>query len=49
MNLDGVFNIAAGIVTLAIVFVIFTSPKTAGVIKAVGDAFTGSLRAATGR
>lgn len=49
MNLDGLFNIAGAIVTLAIVTVIFTSRQTAGVINAVGNAFSGSLRAATGR
>lgn len=49
MNLDGLFNIAGAIVTLAIVTVIFTSPRTAAVIKAVGNAFSSSLRAATGR
>lgn len=49
MNLDGLFNIAGAIVTLAIVTVIFTSKQTADVIDAVGDAFAGSLRAATGR
>lgn len=49
MNLDGVFNVAGAIVTLAIVFTIFTSKQTAGVINAVGNAFSGSLRAATGR
>jgi hypothetical protein len=49
MNLDGIFNVAGAIVTLAIVTVIFTSPQTANVIKATGNAFSGSLRAATGR
>lgn len=49
MNLDGIFNVAGAIVTLAIVTVIFTSPQTANVIKATGNAFAGSLRAATGR
>jgi hypothetical protein len=49
MNLDGLFNVAGAIVTLAVVTVIFTSPQTAGVIKATGNAFSGSLRAATGR
>lgn len=49
MNLDGIFNVAGAIVTLAVVTVIFTSPQTAGVIVAAGNAFSGSLRAATGR
>jgi hypothetical protein len=49
MNLDGLFNVAGAIVTLAVVTVIFTSPQTANVIKATGNAFSGSLRAATGR
>lgn len=47
MNLDGVFNIAGAIVTLAIVTVIVTSPQTARVIQATGGAFAGSIRAAT--
>lgn len=49
MNLDGLFNIAGAIVTLAIVTIIFTSEQTANVIKATGNAFSGSIRAATGR
>ena len=49
MNLDQLFNVLASIVTLAVIFVIFTSPTTAGVITAAGAAFSGSLKAATGR
>lgn len=47
MNLDGLFNIAGAIVTLAVVTVIFTSPQTANVIKATGNAFSSSIKAAT--
>lgn len=49
MNLDGIFNVAASIVTVALVFVIVSNPGSARVIEAIGSAFSGSLRAAMGR
>ena len=49
MNLDKFFNILGAIVTVALVTVIVSSPQTAQVIGAMGNAFTGSIRAAMGR
>lgn len=49
MNLDGVFSIAASIVTLATVTVIVTNPQSSAVIKALGEAFSDSVRVAMGR
>lgn len=46
MNLDGVFSIAALIVGVAMVTTIVARPNSANVIRAGGDAFAGSLRAA---
>lgn len=47
MNFDKVFNIASGIVVLAGVTVVFTSPQTRGVINSLANAFTSSIKAAT--
>jgi len=50
MNTSQVFGIAASIVTLAMLSVaIYNGDKTAKVIKAMGDTFAGSIRAATGK
>lgn len=49
MNLDRIFNVAGMIVILAGVTVVVTSPRTAAIIKALGDSFTGSITAATRR
>lgn len=49
MNLDKVANIAGAIIGVAMVTTIVASPNTASVIKAMGEAFTGSLRTAMGR
>lgn len=43
------FDIAMAIVAVAGVTVAVTSPNTAGVIKAFGGAFAGSLSAAMGK
>lgn len=49
MQLGQVFSVATAIVSVALAWVVVTSPQTANIIKASGDAFTGSLRAATGQ
>jgi len=49
VNADRLFNILGGIVTVAMVTVIVTSPNTRGIIRALGSTFTSSLRAAMGR
>ncbi len=47
-NMEGIFNIFAGIVTVALVTTIVTSPQTRGIILAIGSTFANSLRAAMG-
>ena len=49
MNADRALSIGSAIVTVALVTTIVSHPTSAAVIKAVGDAFSGSLRAAMGR
>lgn len=49
MNLDGVFSVASALVTVALVTTIVTHKESANIIKALGTAFTGSLRAAQGK
>lgn len=49
MSLDKVFDVAASIVVVALVFVIVSNSGSANVISAVGTAFSGSLRAAMGK
>ena len=47
MNMDKAFNIAGGILTIALVTsVLIRGSAAAQVIRAVGDAFSGSIRAA---
>jgi len=48
MNLDKLFGVAAAIVTVALVTTVVMRPNSANVIRAMGDAFSGSLRAAIG-
>lgn len=49
MNADKVLSIGSAIVTVALVTTIVAHPQSAKVIRAVGDAFAGSLRAAMGK
>ena len=48
MNADKALSIGTAIVTVALVTTIVAHPNSAKVIKAVGQAFSGSLRAAMG-
>ena len=48
MNADKLVNVASAIVTVALVMTIVSHPQSAKVIRAVGDAFSGTLRAAMG-
>jgi hypothetical protein len=48
MPLDRVFGVASAIVTVALVTTIVSHKESANVLKAVGDAFRGSLLAAQG-
>lgn len=45
---EGLFNVMGAIVTVALVTTIVSRPTSAAVIKAMGDAFAGSIRAALG-
>lgn len=49
MNADKIFNLAGAIVTVALVTTIVSRSNSANVIRAMGDAFSGSLRAAMGK
>jgi hypothetical protein len=49
MNADKALSIGSAIVTVAMVTVIVSHPQSAQVIKAVGSAFAGSIKAAMGR
>lgn len=40
------FNLLGSIVTVALVAVIASSPQIAGIVRALGDAFAGSIDAA---
>lgn len=46
--MDKVINVAAAIVTVALVSVIVTGKNTAAVIKAAGDSFSSAISAAKG-
>lgn len=50
MNTGEIIGIAASIVTLAMISVaIYNGDKTAKVISSMGEAFSGSIKAATGK
>lgn len=46
---DKVFNVMGALVTVALVTTIVSRPNSAKVISAMGSAFAGSIKAATGR
>lgn len=46
---DKVTNIFGAIVTVALVTTIVSRPTSAAVIRSMGDAFAGSIRAALGK
>ena len=49
MNADKLISVASAIVTVALVTTIVSHPNSAKVITAVGNAFSGALRAAQGK
>lgn len=49
MSGDKLFNVLGAIVTVALVTTIVSRPQSARVIRAMGDAFAGSIRAALGK
>jgi hypothetical protein len=46
---DKVFNVATAITTIGLVTAVVSRPASAGIVKAFGDAFAGSISAALGR
>lgn len=48
MQVGRIFDIFAGIVAVAMAFVLVSSAHTADIIKAWGSAFSGSVKAAIG-
>lgn len=46
MEVNDIFDIFGGLLTLALVAVILTKPNTAADVNAVGNQFTGALRQA---
>ncbi len=46
---DKLFNVLGAIVTVALVTTIVSHPASAAVIRSMGDAFAGSIRAALGK
>lgn len=49
MKFDDVFDVAGGIVLVALATTIVSQQNTARVVTAFGNAFQGSIRAALGR
>jgi hypothetical protein len=49
LNVDKVLSIGSAIVTVAMVTVIVSHPTSAAIIRSVGDAFSGALRASMGK
>jgi hypothetical protein len=49
MTGDKLFNVLGAIVTVALVTTIVSRPESATVIRSMGNAFAGSIRAALGR
>ena len=49
MNADKALNVLGAIVTVAMVTTIVSRSTSAGVIRAFGEAFSGSIRAAMGK
>lgn len=49
MQANTVINVAGMIVVTSMIFVVVSNPGSAGVLRALGEAFSASIRAATGR
>jgi len=49
MSLDRLFGVASALVTVALVTTIVSHKESAGIVKAIGNAFNGSLLAAQGK
>lgn len=48
MQVNSLFGVLGAIVTVALVTTVVSRPTTAPIIRAFGDAFSGSIRAAQG-
>ncbi len=48
MQVNNLMGLAGAIVTVALVTTIVTRPESKAIIKAIGDSFSGALRAAQG-
>lgn len=48
MQTNSILNVLGAIVTVALVTTVVSHPQSAQVIRALGDAFSGSIRAASG-
>lgn len=48
MNADRIANIFGGVIIIGILTTVLARPNTVQVIRATGDAFSGSIRAAMG-
>lgn len=48
MTTNTLINVAGAIVTVALVTTIVAHPESANVIRSIGDAFSGSIKAAMG-
>jgi hypothetical protein len=48
VNINGIVSVLGAIVTVALVTTVVSHKESARVVKALGDAFAGSLRAAQG-
>ena len=49
MSMDKIVNVAGMIVMVAMATTLVRSPNTASIIRAVGESFAGSIRAAQAR
>lgn len=49
MSFDGIFNILAAVVGVAMVTTIVAHPQSTALVKAGGQAFSGILKTATGQ
>lgn len=48
MQTNTIINVLGAIVTVALVTTVVANPGSSGVIRALGDAFSGSMRASMG-
>lgn len=49
MNVSGIVGVLSALVTVALVTTVVSNRESAKVIKALGDGFSGALRAAQGK